>query len=99
MDPSATSLMGLAGVGHRAFLVEHLADTFRADAWEMMHMTKTMDSIIMAMSDLHGVGDQCGQVAGGEPQRGIMPEATICLEPIHAMSIIETYTQTIIMGC
>ena len=48
MDPSATSLMGVAGL----VTVLSSLSTWQirsADAWEMMHMTKTMDSIIMAM--------------------------------------------------
>ena len=32
------------------------------------------------------------------PRAALLPDATICLAPIHAMRIIETYTQTIMSG-
>ncbi len=48
MEPSATSLTGLAGL----VTVLSSSSTWQmrsAEAWEMMHMTKIIDSIIMAM--------------------------------------------------
>ena len=69
--PVGHFLDGVGRVGHRAFLVEHLADTFRGRLGNDAH-DEDHGQHHHGHEDLHGVGDQCGQVAGGEPQRGII---------------------------
>ena len=58
-------LDGISRIRNRAFLVQHLADTFGGSLRNNAHH-ENHGKHHHSHEDLHGVGDQCGQIAGGQ---------------------------------
>ena len=58
-------LDGISRIRYRAFLVQHLADTFGGSLRNNAHH-ENHGKHHHGHEDLHGVGDQCGQIAGGQ---------------------------------
>ena len=61
----------LCRVLHRAFLLQHLADTL-GRSLRNNHHDEDHGQHHHGHKDLHGVGDQCGQVAGGQAHGGVV---------------------------